>query len=139
MYLLDTNILSELIRARPHQIVAARFQSLPAGEQFMSVISLEEIRFGALTGPSGNRLLERTQSLVLPRVSVAGVDQGIALLAASIRADRKRQGKPVGYADGLIAATAKHRGLILAMRNVRDFDDVAGLNVENWFDPPEPG
>jgi predicted nucleic acid-binding protein len=136
MYLLDTNILSEVIRARPAPTVANRFEAAPPEQLFTSVICLEEIRFGTLIGPPGNRLWERTEAKVLTRVALLPVDQAVALLAASLRAEWKMQGTPVGYRDGLIAGTAKAHGLVLVSRNVQHFDHVAGLKIENWFEPP---
>jgi len=138
MYLLDTNVISELVRAHPNQQVAARMQSAAGVSLFASVISIEEIRFGARTGPVGNRLWERTEGLVLPRLTIIDLDKPLAIFAADLRADWKRRGTPVGYADGLIGAMAKAKNLILVTRNVRHFDHVEGLVVENWFEPAAP-
>jgi tRNA(fMet)-specific endonuclease VapC len=136
MYLLDTNILSEIIRTRPAPNVANRFEAASAEQLFTSVICLEEIRFGALIGPPGNRLWERAEAKGLSRVLLLPVDRMVALLAANLRADWKLRGTPVGYRDGLIAATAKAHDLVLVTRNVRHFDHVTGLKIENWFEPP---
>src|ERR1043166_6283558 len=136
MYLLDTNILSEIIRTRPAPNVANRFEAAFAEPLFSSVICLEEIRFGALIGPPGNRLWERTEAKVLGRVLLLPVDRMVALLAANLREDWKLRGTPVGYRDDLIAATAKAHGSVLVTRNIRHFDHVTGLKIENWFEPP---
>jgi len=53
-----------------------------------------------------------------------------------MRGEWKIAGTPVGYPDSLIAAATKANNLILVTRNVRHFDHVAGLTVENWFEPP---
>lgn len=134
MYLLDTNILSELMRLRPNPLVEARFESDPA-RLFTSAICLEEIRFGAQSGPPGNRLWERAEADLLPSMRVLPVDEAVARRAGDLRAAWKAAGTPVGYPDGLIAATAQAHGLILVTRNVRHFDHIAGLTVENWFEP----
>jgi len=137
MYLLDTNLLSELIRRSPNPAVEMRFEAEPA-QLFTSVICIEEIRFGAKIGPLGNRLWDRTQTDVLPRLRILVFDELLAVGAADLRADCKINGTPMGYRDGLIAATAKAKGLVLVTRNVRHFDHVAGLKLENWFEPPAP-
>ena len=137
MYLLDTNVLSELMRLRPNPDVEARFESEPA-ELFTSAICIEEIRYGAKIGPPGNKLWERFQADMLPHLKVLAFDEPLAIAAADLRADWKVQGTPVGYGDGLIAASAKVKGLILVTRNVRHFDHVKGLKLENWFEPPAP-
>lgn len=134
MYLLDTNILSELIRNSPHPTVASRFRSTTNGILFTSAVCIEEIRFGAKTGPPGNKLWDRMEALVFPNLAVLSFDESMALIAADWRAYLKRSGRPIGYPDVLIAATATVHGLILVTRNVRHFDHVAGLRIENWFE-----
>lgn len=135
--MLDTNILSELIRLRPDPLVEGRFEVEP-GALFTSVICVEEIRYGAKIGPPENKLWERSQAEVFPRLTILPLDEALAIAAADLRAEWKRQGTPVAYADGLIAATAKGKNLILVTRNMRHFDHIAGLTVENWFEPPPP-
>jgi predicted nucleic acid-binding protein len=137
MYLLDTNVLSELMRARPDPLVEARFES-ETSELFTSVICLEEIRYGAKIGPPGNKLWDRAAAIVLPHLTVLALTESAAVLAGDLRAGWKERGTPVSYRDGLIAATARSAGLFLVTRNVRHFDHVAGLQVENWFEPPQP-
>ena len=69
------------------------------------------------------------------RVTVLAFDEPLAIKAGDLRAEWKQQGTPAGYGDGLIASTAKAKNLILVTRNVRHFDHVSGLKVENWFEP----
>ncbi len=135
MYLLDTNVLSELMRAKPNPHLEARFESEPT-ELFTSAICVEEIRFGAKIAPPGNKLWERAEADILPHLTVLALDEPLAIVAGDLRAAWKARGTPVGYGDGLIAATAKARNLVLVTRNVRHFDHVTGLQVENWFEPP---
>lgn len=139
MYLLDTNILSELIRRIPNPLVAGRYSATPIEQRFTSSICIEEIRFGSKIGPPGNRLWERMEALVLPQVKVLGFDESLAMIAGDLRAAWKISGTPVGYPDGLIAATAKGHGLTLVTRNVKHFDHVTGLKVENWFEAKMSG
>ena len=136
MYLLDTNVLSELMRLKPNPRVEARVENEPE-DLFTSAITIEEIRYGAKIGPPGNKLWERAVADVFPYVTVLPIDKEVAVPAGDLRAEWKTRGTPVGYGDGWIAATAKHHGLILVTRNVRHFDHVAGLRVENWFEAPQ--
>ena len=62
----------------------------------------------------------------------------IVLVAGDRRAAWKSHGTPVGYRDGLIAASALAKNLTLVTRNVRHFDHVTGLKIDNWFEPPLP-
>ena len=105
MYLLDTNVLSELMRLQPNPRVEARFES-ESDPLFTSAVCVEEIRYGAGIAPPGNRLWERFDRDVLPFVTVLAFDHPVAELAGDLRAAWKVRGTPVGYSDGLIAATA---------------------------------
>lgn len=134
MYLLDTNVLSELMRLKPNLYVETRFESEKA-ELFTSAICIEEIRYGAKIGPPGNKLWERFSTDLLPYVTVLSLDGPLAIAAGDLRAEWKQRGTPAGYGDGLIASTAKTKNLILVTRNVRHFDHVSGLKIENWFEP----
>jgi predicted nucleic acid-binding protein len=134
MYLLDTNVLSELMRLKPNPHVEARFESEKA-ELLTSAICIEEIRYGSKIGPP-NKLWARFSMEILPHVTVVSFDQSLAIAAGDLRAVWKQQGTPAGYGDGLIASTAKAKNLILVTRNVRHFDHVQDLKVENWFDLP---
>lgn len=134
MYLLETNVLSEIGKNRPAPAVVARFDAALAAELFTSVICLEEIHYGIRIGPDGENVRRRMETRVLHRVALLPLDEQIAKAAGALRGEWKVRGTPVGYRDGLIAATAKARGLVLVTRNVRHFDRVAGLEVENWFE-----
>ena len=135
MYLLDTNVLSELMRAQPSSLVEARFEA-EREELFTSAICVEEIRYGTMIAPPGNRLWDRAEANVLPYLTVLPLDEALAIFAADLRAEWKCRGTPVAYGDGLIAATAKGKDLILVTRNVRHFAHVTGMKIENWFELP---
>ncbi len=139
MYLLDTNILSEIARSRPHPDVLSRFRTEPDAALFTSAICLEEIHFGIAAGPEGEMVRQRMESRALFRVAVLALDEAAAKVAGTLRGEWKVRGTPVGYRDGLIAATAKAHGLVLVTRNTRHFDHITGLRIENWFEPPPSG
>lgn len=121
------------MRLKPNAHLEARFESVQ-GNFFTSSICVEEIRYGACIASPGNKLWERFASDVLPLVTIIPFDEALAIAAGELRAEWKRNGTPAGYGDGLIAATAKQRNLTLVTRNVRHFDHVRGLVVENWFE-----
>ena len=93
MYLLDTNILSELIRLKPHPAVETRFET-ETQELFTSVICIEEIRYGAKIGPLGNKLWERSQLEVFPRLTILPLNEALAIAAADLRSAWKLKGTP---------------------------------------------
>ena len=134
MFLLDTNILSELMKRDPAARVLARFEAAPDEQLFTSAICVEEIAFGASIAPAGNRHWERFETQVLPWLTVLEFGLNSAFLGGPLRGDWHRRGHATSYADALIAATAKAHGLTLVTRNARHFDHVSGLAVENWFE-----
>ncbi len=131
IYLLDTNVVSELVRPRPDPKVRAWLASLD--EVALSVISIEELVFGIERAPAARRqrLAAWFDDLVDNLVKVEEVTPVIARAAGELRARRTRAGRPVTQADMLIAATALVRGWTLATRNVTDFEDCGAL----LFDP----
>lgn len=133
MFLLDTNVISELRRPRPDRHVARWFDSTSRHSLRVSVITdLELERWVLLTqrrDPVAAASLQRWLSSVrrgLPHDPLE-VDARVALLAAAVQVPDRRQ-----LSDALIAATALHHGLTLVTRNVKDFD-IPGLSVLNPF------
>lgn len=133
MYLLDTNVLSELVRREPSPRVVARFEAAPEEDLFTSAICVEEIAFGVNTAPAGNRIWQRFETEILSFLTVLEFNLNTAVTSGALRGDSKRHGRAVGYADTLIAATARAWGLTLVTRNVRHLENVDDLKVENWF------
>jgi predicted nucleic acid-binding protein len=132
IYLLDTNVVSELVRPRPDPRVRAWLASLD--EVALSVISIEELVFGIERAPAARRqkLAAWFDDLVDNLVTVEEITPVIARAAGELRARRTRAGRPVTQADMLIAATALIRGWTLATRNVPDFED-CGVLLFNPF------
>ena len=85
MYLLDRNVLLELMRLKPDSHVEARFEAESA-ELFTSAVCIEEIRYWAKSGPPGNKLWERFQADVRPHLQVVAFDESLAVTAADLRA-----------------------------------------------------
>lgn len=134
MYLLDTNILSEVARRHPNRQVVARFETAAELDLFTSAVCIEEIFFGLAVACDGELIRQRMDSKALHRVTVIALDAEIARIAGALRGEWKNRGTPVGYRDGLIAATAKARSFTLVTRNTQHFDHVVGLRLENWFE-----
>ena len=117
--LVDTNVISELVRRTPHRGVAAWANTV--GRISVSVVTIEEIAFGLAWHPNArvvqwfDRFFEE-QCLVIP------VSKEIAKRAGHVRGSLRSEGKTVTQADALIAATAELLGLTLVTRNARDFE-----------------
>lgn len=132
MYLLDTNILSDLVR-HPQGVIAARIADVGEDAVATSIVVAGELRFGAERRGSErlSRQLETILSLlpVLPLADEADVHYG------RLRADLERRGLPIGGNDMLIAAHALSLDATLVTDNVREFERVAKLRYENWLRP----
>ena len=130
-YLLDTNVPSETLRPLPDARVASWLARQAKDSQFLSVVTIGELRRGiTLLAPGARRTqLEHFIEVTVPlwfAVRVLPVTQAIAERWGVIDGERQAAGRPLGIADGMIAATALEHGLTLVTRNVKDF---AGLGI----------
>ena len=133
MRLLDTDVLSELVRARPNPAVVAQLRQWHSPELFASVITRYELRYGASLREDAESFWARLQRSIIPVVSWLPVTQAIAERGGAIAAALRRAGRACGDLDPLLAATALEHDLILVTRNVKHFEHVPQLNLENWF------
>lgn len=135
MRLLDTNILSETIRSKPDPLVVTRLLEQPSTHLFASELTRFELRRGACLrdNPFEQRLWQRLTTQVLPLVQWLPIHEAISLRAAELSAELRRNGREIGIVDTFLAATAQIHGLIMVTRNVRHFENIPGLLVENWF------
>ena len=132
MYLLDTDILSNLMKLKPSIRLQARVASLPADAQFSSSITLGELVFGAKKkGSSG--LMQQVEDRVVSYLPMLPFDADAARRYGDIRAELERRGTPIGDADLRIASIALARGLIVVTGNTKHFERVPDLVVENWL------
>lgn len=132
MYLLDTNIVSDLVR-EPHGIVAGRIATVGENNVVTSIIVAGELRYGAERRASA-RLTAQVEALlgVLP---VLSLNEGADVHYGRVRAQLEGSGQVIGANDLLIAAHALAIGAILVTDNLREFARVEGLSVENWLRP----
>ena len=128
-YLLDTNILSQIVRL-PRGEIAERVRVTGEPNVFTSVIVAAELRFGAEKVRSV-RLATNVED-VLYSIRTEPLDVPADVAYASLRAHLERAGTPIGNNDMLIAAQALASDAILVTDNVGEFSRVPGLSVENW-------
>lgn len=135
MRLLDTNILSETIRPRPDARVIRTLLRQPPGTLYASELTRFELRRGAFLRDDPEPLWARIRELILPLVHWLPLDEATSLRAGELSAWLRRQGREIGVVDTLLAGTAQARGLVMVTRNLRHFERIDGLKLENWFDP----
>lgn len=138
-FLLDTNVLSELMRAAAAAEVLDWFDQNRSAPMMTSAISQAEILTGIALLPPGKRrsaLDEAAQKMFEQDFSgrVCGFDASAAKPYAQIVATRSREGSPVSTEDAQIAAISLVGGLILVTRNTKDFQGITGLRLSNPWD-----
>ncbi len=133
MFLLDTNVLSEVTRPRPNIGVVRRLYSTVPAVLFASEMTRYELRYGAALNARGEEIWRKVESEILPLPVWLAIDGEVAAQAGSIRGELRRAGKTIEVQDAFVAATALVHRLVLVTRNVRHFENVEGLTIENWF------
>lgn len=137
MILLDTNVVSELMRAHPHPAVAAYFRGQRLGELFLPAICEGEVRYGIARLPAGRRRVEFRAAFDAFldhgfRSRIVPYDSAGAVGYAAVRTTREAAGRPVRIPDLMIAGTALAHGAAVATRNVADFEECGIAVVNPW-------
>jgi predicted nucleic acid-binding protein len=139
MIILDTNVVSELMRAEPAPRVASWVRERDRRELRTTVITLAEIRYGIARLPDGRRkqvlLAAADEVFSAFEDQVMPVDAAAAEHYAAIASSRERAGKPIAGFDALIAAVCRSRGAALATRDVSGFDGTGIEVVDPWLQP----
>ncbi len=141
-WLLDTNILSELRRAKPERRVVDFIASQPLTRLYVSSVTLAEIRFGIelVNDPSQRATLHHWLAQTLRPMfaqRVLAVTEDVMLTWRLLVADGRKVGHTFSQPDLIIAATAVHHGLTIVTRDTGDFRTGAKL-LNPWIDPVMP-
>lgn len=139
MYLLDTNVISELTKPLPSPAVLNWFATTPAQQIYISSVTLCEIEFGLALMPAGKRrdaLLSSTRELV--RVDFEGrclnLDANCSAAYGQLAATQQQNGRACSTEDAMIAAIALSQKYTLVTRNTKDFEGIAGLRLlDPWI------
>jgi toxin FitB len=141
MVIVDTNVLSEVIKPTPANKVLQWMASRPASGLFTTTITMGEVLFGLELVPAGKRRVALQHAIekmfedqfagrILP------FDRDAARAFADISAKCRRLGRPIGEMDAQIAGIARSQGAAIATRNVRDFKDCGVELIDPWSDQP---
>ena len=133
--MLDTNILSELSKAKPNENVIRKVNEL--GNQCVTAaLVMHELNFGVLRLPEGKLktnlllFLKQLENYKFPVLSYDGI---AAQNHAIQRSNLTAKGLTPSFVDGQIAAIAQSNDLILVTRNTKDFENFSNITLENWF------
>ena len=136
MIILDTNVVSELMRPEPALQVARWVRDRDRRELRTTTITLAEIRYGIARLPDGRRkqiLLAAADDIFTAfEDQILPVDTAAAENYAVIASSRERAGKPIASFDALIAAACRSQGAALATRNASDFDGTGIEIIDPW-------
>jgi predicted nucleic acid-binding protein len=135
--LLDTNVLSELIRREPDERVTRWLDSLDAAAVATTAITAAELLYGVTRLPAGRRkkqLSKAIRGLIEEDLDgrVEPFDATAAYHYADLLCDRESAGRPIGIADAQIAAICRKLGATLATRNTSDFEDTGIELLDPW-------
>lgn len=137
MIVLDTNVISELMRAEPHNAVLEWLTRQPIAGLFTTTITQAEILYGLALLPEGKRrdgLRDAAHAMFEEDFAgrILPFDTDAALAYSEIAAERRLDGQPISQFDAQIAGITRSRGAALATRNVRDFVNCDILVVDPW-------
>lgn len=137
MIILDTNVLSEMLRPMPDENVPAWMARQPVSQLFTTCVTEAEIRYGVARLPSGQRktdLLAAIEGVFGEDLSgrILPFDSEAARASAGIVSQRERSGRPISQFDAQIAAIAASRGADIATRNVSDFEGCGVGLINPW-------
>jgi len=127
--MLDTDIAIYVIKNRP-ATARVQFQQ-QQGRLCVSTVTVMELIYGAEKSAQPQRNLRDIEGFIR-RLSVLDYDEKAAFHTAQIRAELEKSGTPIGVYDQMIAGHARSCGLIVVTNNIREFQRVPGIRIENW-------
>ena len=135
LYLLDTNIISEPLKAIPDQKVLDSLK-MHEGKTVLCSPVLHELQYGMERLPLSKKkvfILEYINMVIMPSLPILPYGPEAAVTHAGLRAKLEAKGRTIGFVDSQIASIAIANNLILVTRNIKDFENIEGLKLENWF------
>jgi hypothetical protein len=138
--LLDTNVLSELLRAKPSPAVLAWYAAQPPESLFVSAVTQAEMMLGGRLLPAGKRRTALENALLAMfdedfTARILPFDAGSVPAYFEIVSRRRSLGRPISQFDAQIAAIARHAGAKLATRNTSDFEYCGVALIDPWIGP----
>lgn len=129
-YLLDTCVISDFVKGEENTL--QRIKLISPAEIFVSSLTVMEVKYGLAINPQRAVKIQSIIATLLNAITILPFDSKEAEQAAQIRSFLKQAGSPIGAYDVLIAATAVINNHIVVTSNVREFQRVPNLQIENW-------
>lgn len=131
MYMLDTNICIYIIKKKPENVIT-KFKNLNQANICISSITYSELLYGVYKSKNvGKNLLALT--MFLSNITILPYDENSSIDYGMLRSKLEKEGQPIGPLDILIAAHAKASKSILVTNNIKEFNRIKDLVVENWI------
>ena len=129
-FLLDTNICIYIIKQKPVKVLQ-KFNTYQVGDIGISAITVAELKFGVQKSQFPTRNQQALAQFLLP-LKIVDFDRTAAIVYGDIRSALEKLGTPIGSLDTLIAAHALSLQVTLITNNVKEFNRVPNLQVDNW-------
>jgi predicted nucleic acid-binding protein len=133
MYLLYTNILSELLKKSPNKNLILRLEGIPLASLYTASICVMELKYGVLRRGNPADLWSKIEKSILSKVRILNFSYKDALKAAELLSELYSIGQPIGVEDVMIGAIALSNGLVVVTANTKHFSRITDLKSENWL------
>jgi predicted nucleic acid-binding protein len=133
VYIFDTDIYTNVMRKIPSEKLLNRLKSVPRRDQFTTTITISEVYYGLMKTSNRKRLLKLFESVLLPRATILPFAFSAAKKYGEIRSFLAKQGTPLAHADLQIASIALSTDMTLITGNLKHYQRVPQLTVENWL------
>ena len=135
MFIFDTDIYTNVMKKIPSEALLNRLKKVSRRDQFTTTITIAEVYYGLMKASNRTKLFTLFESVVLPRTSILPFDFSAAKKYGEIRSFLERQGTPLSHADLQIASIALSMNMTLITGNMKHFQRIPQLIVENWLIP----
>ncbi|MEW6609905.1 MAG: type II toxin-antitoxin system VapC family toxin [bacterium] len=134
-YLFDTDILSNLMKRNPSSALIERLKDLPPQFQYTSSITVGEMYYGAFKSPYPQLIIKKIEEEVFPSLcGILSFDENTAREYGRIRTELETRGELLAEPDIRIAAISLVNDATLVTGNIKHFNRIKGLRVENWLE-----
>ncbi len=133
MYIFDTDIYTNVMRKVPSEKLLDRLKKVPRRDQFTTTITIAEVYYGLMKASNKTRLLKLFESILIPRATILPFTYLSANKYGEIRSFLEKQGTPLAHADLQIASIVLSMDMTLITGNLKHFQRVPQLTVENWL------